>query len=212
MDLKDDRATLIESLRTEIRDERVLKALSSVPRELFIPPEYFPYAYKNRPLSLGYGQTISQPFMIAVMTEALELKGEEKVLEVGTGSGYQSAILSLLARKVISVERLKPLAEAAERLLKRLGYSNVEVHFRTDDLGWKPEAPYDGIIVTAGAPKVPHELLEQLSEGGRMVIPVGSRYDQQLLKIVKKEGKEIIKELGGCRFVPLIGPGAWDEG
>lgn len=211
MDLKEAKSGLIESLRREIRDEKVLQALSVVPRELFIPPEYFPSAYDNRPLPIGYNQTISQPFIIALMTEALELKGEEKVLEIGTGSGYQAAILSHLARKVITVERIQPLAETAEKILKRLGYFNIEVHYVTAELGWKSEAPYDNIIVTAGAPKVPVELWEQLAEGGRMVIPVGSRYDQNLLRITKKQGKEIIKDLGGCRFVPLVGPGAWED-
>jgi len=211
VDLKEARARLIESLRTEIRDERVLEVLSIVPRELFLPPEYFLSAYENRPLTIGHNQTISQPFIVALMTEALELKGNEKVLEIGAGSGYQAAILSRLARQVITVERIQPLAEAAEKLLKRLGYFNVEVHYENTQLGWKNEAPYDAIIVTAGAPKVPVELMEQLAEGGRMVIPVGSRYDQELLKITKKQGKEIIKYLGGCRFVPLIGPGGWEE-
>lgn len=211
MDLKEARTGLIDSLRSEIRDEKVLQALSIVPRELFIPPEYFPSAYDDRPLPIGYNQTISQPFIIALMTEALELKGDEKVLEIGTGSGYQAAILSRLASRVITVERVQALAEAAQKLLARLGYFNVEVHYVITELGWKNEAPYDAIIVTAGALKVPGELWEQLIEGGRMVIPVGSRYEQQLLRIAKKQGKEIIKDLGGCRFVPLIGPGAWDE-
>ena len=210
MDLKEARARLIESLRTEIRDERVLETLSVVPRELFIPPEHFLSAYEDRPLPIGHNQTISQPFIIALMTEALDLKGAEKVLEIGAGSGYQAAILSRLARQVITIERIQTLAEAAEKLLKRLGYFNVEVHYDDTQIGWKNEAPYDAIIVTAGAPKVPAELIEQLAEGGRMVIPVGSRYEQNLLKITKKQGKEIIKDLGGCRFVPLIGPGAWE--
>lgn len=211
MDLKEAKARLIESLRTEIRDEKVLQALSVVPRELFISPEYFPSAYDDRPLPIGYNQTISQPFIIALMTEALELKGEEKVLEIGTGSGYQAAILSRLTRTVVTVERIQPLAEEAEKLLKRLGFFNVEVHYVTAELGWKSEAPYDAIIVTAGAPKVPGELWEQLAEEGRMIIPVGSRYEQELLRITKKQGKEVIKNLGGCRFVPLVGPGAWEE-
>lgn len=211
MDLKEAKAGLIQSLRTEIRDEKVLQALSVVQRELFVPPEYFHMAYENRPLPIGYDQTISQPFIIALMTEALELRGEEKVLEVGTGSGYQAAILSRLARKIVTVERVRQLAEAAEQLLDRLGYFNVEVHYVSAELGWKNDATYDAIIVTAGAPKIPGELWEQLAEGGRMVIPVGSRYDQNLLRITKKQGKEVIKDLGGCRFVPLVGPGAWEE-
>jgi len=211
VDLKEARARLIESLRTEIRDERVLQALSTVQRELFIPPESYHLAYDDRPLLIGHSQTVSQPFIVALMTEALELRGEEKVLEVGTGSGYQSAILSRLARKVVTVERLLPLAEAAEKVLQRLGYFNVEVHHVSTEIGWKDGAPYDAIIVTAGAPRVPGELREQLGEGGRMVIPVGSRHEQQLLKIIVRQGKEVTKDLGGCRFVPLVGPGAWDD-
>jgi protein-L-isoaspartate(D-aspartate) O-methyltransferase len=145
------------------------------------------------------------------MTEALELKGNEKVLEIGTGSGYQAAILAELAQKVISVERHQVLAEKAKQVLERLGYTNVEVHLAGKTLGWRKEAPYDAIIVTAGAPRIPQELLEQLASEGRLVVPVGSRYEQELLKVVKRDPEILTQDLGPCRFVPLIGEGAWDE-
>ena len=168
-------------------------------------------AYEDRPLPIGSGQTISQPFIIALMTSALRLTGGEKVLEVGTGSGYQTAILAALARKVVSVERLPDLAEKAKLNLGRLGYANVDVHLATDALGWPGDAPYQAILVTAAAPRVPDDLLDQLELHGRMVIPVGSRYDQELLKVTKFPGAIVTDRLGGCPFVPLIGPGAWEE-
>jgi protein-L-isoaspartate(D-aspartate) O-methyltransferase len=145
------------------------------------------------------------------MTEALELTGNEKVLEVGTGSGYQTAILAELARYVVTTERLPPLAEVARRILDSLGYTNFELHLAEETLGWQRGAPYDAIIVTAGAPTVPADLLAQLATGGRMVIPVGPYYMQELYKITKGVGKDTIQNLGGCRFVSLIGKGAWEE-
>jgi protein-L-isoaspartate(D-aspartate) O-methyltransferase len=145
------------------------------------------------------------------MTEALELTGDEKVLEVGTGSGYQTAILAELARKVITTERQPPLAEAAEEILDRLGYTNVAVHLAEETLGWQREAPYNAIMVTAGAPRVPDDLLAQLAIGGRLVIPVGSRYLQELYKVTRHKKKNVIQDLGGCRFVSLIGKDAWEE-
>ena len=211
VDFVQARAHLITHLRNEIRDERVLEAMAGVPRELFLPPESYPCAYEDRPLPIGLGQTISQPFIIAMMTSALELKGEEKVLEIGTGSGYQSAILSRLCRKVITVERLKPLADRAQQLLQELGYTNVDVHLEGKAIGWPGEAPFDAILVTAGAPFIPRALVDQLEIGGRLVIPVGSRYEQELVRLTRKEEKEIIESLGLCRFVPLIGEGAWGE-
>ena len=211
MDFAQARAHLIAQLRKEIRDERVLEAMAQVPRERFVPPESETYAYEDRPLPIGLGQTISQPFIIAMMTSALELKGEEKVLEIGTGSGYQAAILSLLCRQVITVERLRPLADRARQLLQELGYANVDVHLGGNAIGLPEEAPYDAILVTAGAPFTPHALVDQLEIGGRLVIPVGSRYEQEMMKLTRKEKKEIIESLGLCRFVPLIGPGAWEE-
>jgi protein-L-isoaspartate(D-aspartate) O-methyltransferase len=211
MDFEAARAELIGQLSTEIRDKRALAAMGTIPRELFVPPERRNLAYADKPLPIGYGQTISQPFIIALMTEALELKGKEKVLEIGTGSGYQAAILAELAEKVITTERVKPLAEMAKILLDRLGYTNIEVHLAEETLGWRREAPYDAIIVTAAAPKVPPELIAQLAIGGRLVIPVGSRFVQELCKISRGRKKNKIENLGGCRFVSLIGRGAWEE-
>jgi protein-L-isoaspartate(D-aspartate) O-methyltransferase len=211
MDFAAMRAELISHLRTEIRDERVLTAMARIPRERFVPPEEQLLAYEDRPLPIGYDQTISQPLIIAIMTEALELTSNERVLEVGTGSGYQAAILAELARHVITTERLAPLAESAKRVLDSLGYTNVEVHLAEETLGWLKGAPYNAIIVTAGAPRVPADLLAQLAIGGRMVIPVGSRYVQELYKITRHRKKNIVENLGGCRFVSLIGKDAWEE-
>ena len=211
MDFEAARAKLIGQLSTEIKDKRVLTAMSRIPRELFVPPESRRSAYEDRPLPIGWEQTISQPFIIALMTEALELIGSEKVLEVGTGSGYQAAILAELSRQVITVERLSALAETAKQVLDSLGYTNIEIHLAEETLGWKSGAPYDAILVTAGAPHVPNDLLAQLAIGGRMVIPVGSHYIQELCKITKRQGKNLIQNLGGCRFVALIGKDAWEE-
>jgi len=211
IDFEAARAELIEHLSTEIKDERVLAAMHSIPRELFVPPGSRHLAYEDSPLPIGYDQTISQPFIIALMTEALELTGEERVLEVGTGSGYQAAILAKLARCVVTTERVPALAEAAKHVLDSLGFTNVEVHLAEETLGWQREAPYDAIMVTAGAPRVPTDLLAQLAIRGRLVIPVGSRYIQELYKITKGRKKNIIQNLGGCRFVSLIGKGAWEE-
>ena len=211
MDFEAGRARLIEHLSTEIRDERVLAAMARVPRDRFVPPHSQYSAYEDRPLPIGFDQTISQPFIIALMTEALELTGNEKVLEVGTGSGYQAAILAELARLVITTERLPALAESARKVLDSLGYTNIEVHLAEETLGWQRGAPYDAIMVTAGAPRVPVDLLAQLAINGRLVIPVGSRYVQELYKITKRRKKNLVQDLGGCRFVSLIGKDAWEE-
>ncbi len=211
MDFAAARASLIEHLSTEIKDERVLAAMSRVPRENFLPPELRHLAYEDSPLPIGLEQTISQPFIVALMTQALELTGSEKVLEIGAGSGYQTAILAELARSVVTVERLPTLADAAGKLLNSLGYVNISVHLAEETLGWLEEAPYDAIIVTAGAPRVPPELVEQLAIGGRMVIPVGSRYEQTLYKITRQSQQNVVEDLGGCRFVSLIGDGAWQK-
>jgi protein-L-isoaspartate(D-aspartate) O-methyltransferase len=205
------RARLIERLSQEINDKRVLAVMAHVPRELFVPSDYYRSAYEDIPLSIGFGQTISQPFIVALMTQALELKGDEKVLELGTGSGYQTAILAGLAKWVVSVERVPQLVESARQVLDKLGYTNIEVHLAEKTLGWIAEAPYDAITVTAGAPRVPDVLLKQLALGGRLVIPVGSRWEQELLKVTKKKRRNVIENLGGCRFVPLIGKDAWEE-
>jgi protein-L-isoaspartate(D-aspartate) O-methyltransferase len=205
------RERLLAELAVEIKDRRVLDAIGRVPRELFVPEELDPFAYDNRPLPIGYGQTISQPQIVAMMTEALLLQGDESVLEIGTGSGYQAAVLSLLARRVVTVERVRPLTDSATRKLQELGYDNVEVHQSDDVLGWPDGAPYDAIIVTAASPDVPYELLRQLATGGRLVIPVGSRNTQELVRIVKTEQGARRHNLGACRFVPLLGPSAWPE-
>jgi protein-L-isoaspartate(D-aspartate) O-methyltransferase len=211
MDFEVARARLIDQLRAEVKDERVLAVMSRVPREKFIPAENQHLSYEDIPLPIGYNQTISQPFIIALMTASLELKGTEKVLEVGTGSGYQAAILAGLAQRVITVERVPGLAESAKRVLDSLGYRNVEIHLAGQALGWEQDAPYDAIMVTAAAPKVPKELIEQLVIGGRMVVPVGSRHLQDLKKITRHRKGYSMDSLGGCRFVALIGEGAWEE-
>jgi protein-L-isoaspartate(D-aspartate) O-methyltransferase len=205
------RQKLIDSLRDSIEDPRVLHALSRVARELFVPLDTQSSAYDDRPLSIRYGQTISQPYIVALMTQALELTGCEKVLEVGTGSGYQSAILAELADSVYSVERIAELAESAKLLLEKLGYGNVFIGPAGEKLGWPANSPYDAILVTAAAPEVHRDLLDQLKEGGKLVIPVGSRWEQELLRITRKKSGNIVEKLGNCRFVPLIGPGAWQE-
>jgi len=211
MDFEAARAGLIEHLGSEIRDERVLAAMAHIPRERFVPPEERELAYEDIPLPIGLGQTISQPLIVALMTEALELTGGEKVLEVGTGSGYQAAILAELARLVISVERLPALVDGAKKVLDSLGYTNVVVQLVGETLGWQREAPYDAIMVTAGAPRVPVDLIAQLALGGRLVIPVGSRYVQELYKVTRRRKKNAVQNLGGCRFVPLIDKDAWVE-
>jgi protein-L-isoaspartate(D-aspartate) O-methyltransferase len=203
------RAALLADLAREIRDRRVIDAMARVPREIFVPEELRASAYENMPLPIGFGQTISQPLIVALMTEALQLRGDEKVLEIGTGSGYQTAVLSLLDDHVVSVERIPPLAQRAEELLRRHGYTNVEVHAGGEALGWTAGAPYDAIIVTAAAPEVPRELLDQLGMGGRLVIPVGSRELQELVRIVKTPEGALRHNLGPCRFVPLLGRAAW---
>ncbi len=202
---------MVEHLSSEIKDRRVLEVISRIPREEFVPPEVRRQAYEDKPLPIGWEQTISQPFIIAMMTEALELKGDEKVLELGTGSGYQTAILAELAGLVISIERVPSLAESARALLEKLGYTNIEIHLAEETLGWKRGAPYDAIMVTAGAPRIPEELMNQLAFGGRMIIPVGSRYIQELCKLTRHKTRNTVKNLGGCRFVSLIGKNAWER-
>jgi protein-L-isoaspartate(D-aspartate) O-methyltransferase len=211
MDFDVARARLIHQLDVEIEDKRVLSAMSRVPRHLFIPAELAYSAYENIPLPIGLNQTISQPYIVALMTEKLELTMDKKVLELGTGSGYQTAILAELAHRVVTTERLPGLLEKAKVILKQLGYQNIEMHLAEESLGWKADAPYDAIISTAGAPKVPDSLIAQLAIEGRMVIPVGSRYDQELHVIIKHKKDVEVIDLGGCRFVSLIGKDAWEE-
>ncbi len=210
-DLEWARENLLKYLGHEIADKRVLEAMKHVPREAFVSPEQYHAAYDDRPLGIGFGQTISQPFIVALMIQALELRGGEKVLELGTGSGYEAAILAELAQKVVTVEYIPELAESAKQVLDKLGYSNIEIHVAGKTLGWPEGAPYDAIIVSAGAPTVPKVLLEQLTWQGRLVIPVGSRWQQDLLKVTRLRKGNRIENLGGCYFVPLIGEGAWGK-
>jgi protein-L-isoaspartate(D-aspartate) O-methyltransferase len=211
VDLDRAKANLIKHLDLEIADKRVVEAMKRVPREAFVPPEHYHDAYDDRPLGIGFGQTISQPFIVALMVQALELKEGERVLELGTGSGYVAAILAELAKRVITVECIPELAESAKQVLDKLGYSNIEVHIAGRTLGWPQDTPYNAIIVSAAAPCVPQVLLEQLVWKGRLVIPVGSRWQQDLLKVTKYRKGTRIENLGGCYFVPLIGEGAWEK-
>jgi protein-L-isoaspartate(D-aspartate) O-methyltransferase len=211
MDFAVARASLAAQLGQRIVDERVIKAIARVPRECFVPLEKQHLAYEDTALTIGFGQTISQPYIVALMTAALELSSNQKVLEVGTGSGYQTAILAELARFVVTTERILALAKRAEAVLDGLGYTNIELHMAEDTLGWSVGAPYDAIVVTAGSPCIPDDLLAQLDIGGRLVIPVGSRYMQELCKVTKQQRRNVIENLDGCYFVPLIGKGAWEE-
>lgn len=188
----------------DIADERVLKVMSQVPREKFIPPAYQDQAYVDGPVPIGQGQTISQPYIVALMTQLLDLKGREKVLEIGTGSGYQAAILSYLVSQVFSIERHQGLLTKAQKIFKKLRLGNIKTKVGDGSKGWQDEAPFEAIIVTAAAPKIPEMLTKQLAEGGRLVIPVGRGYWQELIRITKK-GKKLKKEsFGGCAFVPLV--------
>ncbi len=196
-------------VRRGIRDARVLQAIGKVPRHLFVDEALAGRAYGDYPLPIGERQTISQPYMVALMTEALELVGHERVLEIGTGSGYQTAILAELCSKVFSIERIKGLADRAVRTLDTLGNYNVLVRVGDGSLGWREEAPFDVILVTAAAPTVPEALVEQLAPKGRLVIPVGDVYNQELRKGVKGEEGMRWSDLGGCVFVKLIGDRGW---
>ena len=201
---------LAELRRQGIRDERVLAAIARVPRERFVPEASRGEAWANVALPIAAGQTISQPFVVALMTQALALRGLERVLEIGTGSGYQTAILAELAAEVVSVERHTELAAAAESLLRQLGYPNVEINVGDGTTGWPDRAPYDRIIVTAAGPRVPPPLLTQLRpDGGRMVIPVGEPHDQQLVAVERHGEQTREYPLGPVRFVPLIGRAGW---
>jgi len=195
-----------------IRDPLVLQAMSKVPRERFVPEEWQQYAYADSPLPIGQDQTISQPYVVAWMIEALEPTPEDRVLEVGTGSAYGAAVLSRIVRIVYTIERHKELAAAAERRLAELGYANVQVRHGDGTLGWPEEAPFDGIVVTASGPQIPRPLREQLSVGGRLVIPVGqTASSQELVRLHRISETETRREnLGSVRFVPLVGKGGWN--
>ena len=197
---------LAEHLRRRgVHDPRVLAAFARVPRELFVPEEVRRHAYADRALPIGSGQTISQPFMVAAIVSALELEGDERVLDVGTGSGYQAAVLAELAREVVTIERIPELAERARRTLTEAGYGRVEVHVGDGTLGVPERAPFDGIAVAAAAPEVPEALYAQLAPGGRIVVPVGSRHDQWLEVVVRGEHGPETRRTVPCRFVPLLG-------
>jgi protein-L-isoaspartate(D-aspartate) O-methyltransferase len=200
-----------EQLRARgIQDQNVLDAMGTVPRERFLPPEYRDLAYQDRALPHSCGQTVSQPYMVAVMTEALQLQPTDRVLEIGTGSGYQTAILSPLASAIFSVERIKEMSDSAYGALSELSCDNVRLRVGDGTVGWPEEAPFHAILVTAGAPGVPESLLTQLAVGGRLVIPVGDRSIQELFRVTRtKEGHETEKLLS-CRFVPLIGEEGWE--
>lgn len=198
-----------------ISSERTLDVMAAVPRHLFVPPEHVHLAYADEPVPIGAWQTISQPYMVAVMTDALALEGRECVLEVGAGSGYQAAVLASLSREVIAVEADASLASQARDRLAQLGYSNVHVEADDGSLGWPVRAPYDAILVAAAAPAVPRPLIDQLKDEGRLVIPVGTPSSQDLIRIVKRGGRTVERSLGACRFVPLRGrygwrPDAWE--
>lgn len=192
-----------------IQDARLLDVMGRVPRHEFVDPGMAAQAYQDMPLNIGLKQTISQPYMVALMTEIMELKGGEKVLEIGTGSGYQTAILAELCRHVFSIERLSTLSNRARRTLYRLGYVNVTLRIGDGTLGWPEEAPFDAIIVTAGAPEIPQVYKDQLAEGGRLVIPRGGEEAQELARITQNDGKFREELLTSCRFVKLVGRHGW---
>jgi protein-L-isoaspartate(D-aspartate) O-methyltransferase len=206
-----DRMAAEQLVGRGISDKKVLEAFRKVERHKFIPEEFRDNAYQDHPLPIGEGQTISQPYMVALMTESLNLKGGEKILEIGAGSGYQAAILAGIAKEVYSVERVEALAKKAESLLKELGYNNVKIKVGDGTMGWPENAPYDGIIVTAGAPKIPDAYIDELNIGGRLVIPVGGAFSQALTIVEKKPGGIQTRELCGCVFVPLVGKEGWRE-
>ena len=197
-----------------IVDPRVLMAMEKIPRHLFIDEGLADQAYNDNPLPIDSRQTISQPYIVALMSEAMELAGKEKVLEIGSGSGYQTAVLAELAERVFTIERIAALAVRARRVLESLNYYNVAVRVGDGTYGWREESPFSAIMVTAGAPRIPNLLIEQLVVGGRLVIPVGNRSSQVLLKLTRlsQDPKDLKQEdLGGCRFVDLIGEYGWDH-
>ena len=197
--------------RRGLHERRLLTVLETVPRHLFVPEEYRYAAYEDGPLPIGFGQTISQPYIVALMTDFLSLKGNERVLEVGTGSGYQAAILGMLAKEVHTIEFIPELATRADKLLKELGMDNIHVHFGDGSLGWPELAPYQGILVAAAAPQVPKALLHQLEDGGRLILPVGGR-GMQILEIWERNGDDFkCKTETAVAFVPLRGEQGWDQ-
>ncbi len=213
IDFSKARAKMVEEQIIErgIKDPCVIAAMKKVPRHLFVEEALQSQAYNDHPLPIGEKQTISQPYMVALMTEAMELKGKERVLEIGCGSGYQAAILAEMAQEVFSVERIRSLAIRARKLLYDLGYFNVEIKIFDGTYGWAEKGPFDAIIVTAGSPDISQPFYDQLSMGGRLVIPVGNSDVQDLFRITKTEEGMKKENLGGCRFVKLIGRYGWED-
>ena len=211
MDLERDKNRLLEKLRRELRDDKVVDAMYKVSREMFVPDATRHLAYADIPLPIGSGQTISQPYIVAMMVSLLDLRGTESIMELGTGSGYEAAILAEMAPrgKVLSVEIVPDLESQARERLDALGYANLEVGLASAELGCPDKAPFDAIIVSAGAPKLPHSLISQLSLGGRMVIPIGNLDEQTLMKVDRTGEGYNVRVLGACRFVPLVGNEAW---
>ncbi|BBA70020.1 protein-L-isoaspartate(D-aspartate) O-methyltransferase [Geobacter sulfurreducens] len=208
------RKRMVESqiIARGVSDRRVIEAMLKVPRHVFVEEAMAAQAYSDTPLPIGEKQTISQPYMVALMTELLELKGKEKVLEIGTGSGYQAAILAVMADRVYTVERIRPLALRARKALDSLGLLNVNIKMSDGTVGWEDEAPFDAIIVTAGAPDIPQQYIDQLKPGGRLVIPVGTQFEQVLVRVVKQEDGSVEREdITGCRFVKLVGKFGWSS-
>ena len=205
------RDRLLRKLSGEISDQRVLEAIATVPRERFVRPAERHVAYEDVALGIAAGQTISQPTIVAIMVQEMELRRFDRVLEIGTGSGYQAAILAELAREVITVERVPELAMSAQLVLSRLGYSNIRVEQAGVSLGRPEDAPFDAIVVAAAAPRLPQTLINQLEVGGRLIIPIGTLREQTLMKVVRTTDGAVTRALGACRFVPLIGRGAWSE-
>ncbi|MFH1655430.1 MAG: protein-L-isoaspartate(D-aspartate) O-methyltransferase [Candidatus Omnitrophota bacterium] len=207
MDPKILREDMVQSqlVARDIQDKKVLEVFRKVQRHKFVSEDMQLSAYADHPLPIGADQTISQPYMVALMTQLLNLKPEDRVLEIGTGSGYQAAILAELAKEVYSVERISSLAEIAEKVIKELGYKNVKIKVDDGSLGWEESSPFDAIIVTAASPEIPEALINQLAEKGRLVMPVGGGFGQTLVLVEKIKGKIITKNICGCVFVPLIG-------
>ena len=194
-----------------IRDPRVLSAFRAVPRHLFVSEALREQAYGDYPLPIGEQQTISQPYIVAEMTQALELVRDDRVLEIGTGSGYQAAILAQIVYRVYTVERKRALYMQTRNLFDKLNYYNIVTKYADGTKGWQEESPFDAIVVTAGAPELPEVLITQLAEGGRMVVPVGNQHTQELIKICREKGDVQQTNLGGCRFVKLVGEHGWKE-
>lgn len=209
--LESDRSELFERISADVGDARVIDAMRRVPREKFVPEASAHVSYADLALPIACGQTISQPYIVALSVSALEIRQMDRVLELGTGSGYQAAVLAELAREVVTLERIEWLAQTARIRLGSLGYDNVIVRPAEEALGLPDEPPFNAIVVAAAAPRIPKELVAQLEIGGRMVVPVGSRTEQELMKLTRTEHGISAKTLGACRFVPLVGEGAWSE-